>query len=327
MQIVGVDVSKLTLDLHCHGHNVSTAPVKNNSSGFKNMDKWLKTKVSKGKEEVIIVMEYTGIYTYNLERFLADKGWKYVKKPALDIKRSSGMRRGKTDKMDAIMISEYGWMRQNSLTPMTPLSDNQVKLQQLMTYRDKLVADKASYKCRLKELKGQMQDKMNEQIEQSSEYIMQVLALEIKGAERAILKLLSEDESLQTNYELVRSVRGIGFASAVHLIIVTENFSRFDSHRKFACYCGVAPFNHTSGTSIRGKTRVSHLANKKIKSLLTMASFTAIKYDADLKTKYEKKLGEGKAKMCAINIIRAKLIERIFTVIKRQTKYELRPVA
>lgn len=327
MQIVGVDVSKLTLDLHCHGHNVCAAPVKNNPSGFKNLDKWLKTKVSKSQEEVMIVMEYTGIYTYNLERFLAAKGWKYVKRPALDIKRSCGMRRGKTDKMDAIMISEYGWMRHASLSPMTPLNDSQVELQQLMTYRDKLVADKASYQCRLKELKGQMQDKMNEQIENSTQYIMQVLTIEIKEAERAILKLLAEDEALQTNYELLRSVRGIGFASAVHLIIVTENFSRFDNHRKFACYCGVAPFSHTSGTSIRGKTRVSHLANKKIKSLLTMASFTAVRFDSDLKAKYEQKLNEGKAKMCAINIIRAKLIERIFTVIKRQTKYELRAVA
>lgn len=327
MQIVGVDVSKLTLDVHCYGHCTSPDPVGNNTVGFKNLDKWINKKVSRIKQEVLIVMEYTGIYTYNLERFLQQKCWQYVKRPALDIKRSGGMRRGKSDVMDARMISEYGWMRQSVLKPMVPASDSQVELQQLMAHRDKLVADKASYQSRLKELKEQMQNKMNNRIEESTKYLMQVLAVEIKEVEKAIKQLISADEALEVSYELVSSVRGIGFATAVHLLIATENFTRFNNHRKFACYCGIAPFDHKSGSSIRGKTRVSHLANKKIKSLLTMAAFTAIQHDLDLKNKYEQKLREGKPKMSAINIIRVKLIERIFTVIKRQTKYELRAVA
>lgn len=327
MQIVGVDVSKLTLDVHCYGHTATANPVSNNVAGFKSLDKWLKHKVSKCKEDVLVVMEYTGIYTYNLERFLEQKGWKYVKRPALDIKRSGGMRRGKTDRMDAVMISEYGYMRQSTLKPMVPLTDSQVALQQLMAHRDKLVADRASYQSRLKELKGQMGKKMNVQIEQSSTYLMEVITVEIKEIEREIKLAIASDEAVQTNYELVSSVRGIGFATAVHLLIATENFTRFENHRKFACYCGVAPFDHKSGSSIRGKTSVSHLANKKLKSLLTMAALTAIKYDADLKAKYEQKIQEGKPKMSAINIIRIKIIERVFAVIKRQTMYELRAVA
>jgi transposase len=102
---------------------------------------------------------------------------------------------------------------------------------------------------------------------------------------------------LQTNYELCTSIVGIGFATTVHFIISTENFTRFDDARKLVCYCGVAPFKHESDSSIRGKTMVSHLANKKLK--------------------------QGKAKMSVLNIIRAKLIYRIFTVVKRQTKYEV----
>lgn len=101
MQIIGIDVSKLTLDVHCYGQSASPDAVANNSSGFKNLEKWIKQKVSKCNDEVFAVMEYTGIYTYNLERFLACKGFRYVKRPALDISRSSGMRRGKSDVMDA----------------------------------------------------------------------------------------------------------------------------------------------------------------------------------------------------------------------------------
>jgi transposase len=156
---------------------------------------------------------------------------------------------------------------------------------------------------------------------------MEVLTVEIKEIEAEIKKIIDADESLRVNYELMTSVVGIGFATAVHVLIATENFTRFTDPRKFNCYCGVAPFEHTSGSSIRGKTRVSHLANKKLKSLLTMAAISAVRFDPELKLKYEQKLKEGKAKMSALNIIRVKLIERMFAVIRKQTKYEIRLAA
>jgi transposase len=327
MHIIGVDVSKKTLDYHCHGHSVTPEPVMNNVKGYRQFQKWIKLKVSKEKPEVLIVMEYTGIYTYNIERFLDQQGWNYVKRPALDIKRSAGMQRGKSDKADARMISKYGWMHKEILRPMKPVSDKLVELQQLMAYRDKLVADKASHQARLKELEEQMGSKLNDKISQSARYIMEVLTVEIRELEETIKECLTADESLQVNYDLLVSIRGIGFVTAIALLVATENFTRFADHRKFACYCGVAPFTHTSGSSIRGKTRVSHLANKKMKSLLTLAALTAIRYDADLKTKYEQKRKEGKPAMSVINIIRAKLIERIFTVINRQTPYILKQAA
>ncbi len=218
-------------------------------------------------------------------------------------------------------------MRKDELTAVKPLSSQQFSLQQLMTYRDKLVADKASYQSRLKELSEQAGKSLNEKMQASAEYIMQVLTVEIKQTEAEIEKLIDEDEELSTNFELIRSVVGIGFATAVHVLISTENFNRFTDPRKFNCYCGVAPFEHTSGSSIRGKTRVRHLANKKLKSLLTMGAISAVRFDPELKLKYEQKVKEGKAKMSALNIIRAKLIERIFAVIRKQTKYKLRVAA
>jgi transposase len=327
MHIIGVDVSKNKLDFHCHGHSSITEPVSNDEKGFKQLQKWVRQKLSRDKTEVLIVMEYTGIYTFNFERFLDKQGWCYVKRPALDIKRSTGMQRGKSDKADAQMISRYGWMNRDILKPMKPVSDTLTELQQLMAYRDKLVADRASHQTRLQELETQMGKHLVSKISESAQYVIEVLSIEIKELETAIKQCIKSDETLQTNYELLTSVRGIGFATAVAVLLATENFARFDDHRKFACYCGVAPFVHESGASIRGKTRVSHLANKKIKSLLTMAAFTAIKYDADLKAKYEQKRKEGKPVMSVINIIRAKLIERIFTVIKRQTPYILKAAA
>lgn len=326
-EILGIDVSKSSLDCFLYASDLLMETTANNEKGFKQISKWLKKQLGKDLSGVMVVMEHTGIYTWQLERYLHKHNIAYVKRPALDIKRSVGMVRGKSDKVDARFISKYGWMRKEDLQPVKPLTGQQFSLQQLMSYRDKLVADKASYQSRLKELSEQAGENLNEKMQASAEYIMEVLTVEIKQTEAEIKKIIDQDEELAVNYELIRSVVGIGFATAVHVLITTENFTRFTDPRKFNCYCGVAPFEHTSGSSIRGKTRVSHLANKKLKSLLTMAAISAVRFDPELKLKYEQKVKEGKAKMSALNIIRAKLIERIFAVIRKQTKYEIRLAA
>ena len=323
--IIGADISKDTIDIHCFGKPLSVT-VSNNIKGFTTLLKWIKKHVSKDFNEIMLVMEYTGIYTYNLERFLHNASIAYTKRSALDIKRSAGIKRGKTDKADAAMISRYGWQRKEELKAMKPLDQVQLDLQQLMGYRDKLVADKASYQSRIKELKEQMGKKLNNRIIESTQNILQLLKEEIKQTEASIKELIMTDEELKTNYGLVKSVQGVGFVIAVHMLITTENFTRFDA-RKFACYSGVAPFKNESGSSIRGRTTTSHLANRKIKSLLTMAAISAINHDPELKAKYEQKLQEGKAKMVALNIIRFKLITRIFSVVKRQSLYILSKAA
>lgn len=324
--ILGVDVSKKTLDCYLHVQQKGLDPVSNDMKGFKCIYRWL-LKVLKNTDELLVVMEYTGIYTYGIERYLEQQNIKYVKRPALDIKRSIGMARGKSDRVDSKFISKYGWLRKDELQPMTPQTDEQLELQQLMSHRDKLVGDKASYQSKLKELSLQMNAKMNTKIAQSMTYVMDVLYQEIKEVEKEIEELIKRDDILHTNYHLMCSVIGIGFATSVHILIATENFTRFTDARKFICYCGVAPFEHSSGTSIRGKTRISHLANKKIKSLLTMAATSAIQHDPELKAKYQQKVKEGKNKMSAINMIRAKLLQRVFAVVKNQKPYQIRLAA
>ncbi|MEP7238009.1 MAG: IS110 family transposase [Ferruginibacter sp.] len=324
---IGIDVSKLTLDCHYHQGTLPVLTVDNKNSGFKVFFKWIKKEISKTADDVMIVMEYTGFYTYELELFLCNHGLGYCKKPALDIKRSSGMIRGKSDKADAKMISRYGWLRKDELKECKPTSDTQLELQQLMTFRDKLVADKASYQTRTVEMGKQLNRKLSKTVKTGSNHIVKLLETEIMEIESAIKNLLKKDEQLNQNYNLTISVTGIGFATAIHFLIATDNFTKFETYRQFACYCGVAPFEHKSGTSIRGKTKTSKLANKKLKSLLTLAAMSAIQHDEGLKQKYQQKIKEGKPKMLAINIIRAKLIERIFTVLKRQSEYIIQKAA
>lgn len=109
--------------------------------------------------------------------------------------------------------------------------------------------------------------------------------------------------------------------TALIMIVFTDNFAQFDNWRKFASYCGIAAFPYQSGTSIKGRLNVSHLANKKIKAIINMHAFSAIQHSPEMKFYYQKRVLEGKSKMSAVNIIRNKLIPRLFAVVKRQTPY------
>lgn len=94
------------------------------------------------------------------------------------------------------------------------------------------------------------------------------------------------------------------------------------NHRKFACYSGIAPFEYRSGISIRGRTRVNPMANKKMKRYLHKASLTGIKLDEELKKYYERKVAEGKNKMSVLNAVRNKLLARVFAVVNRGFVYQ-----
>src|ERR1017187_8934961 len=103
--------------------------------------------------------------------------------------------------------------------------------------------------------------------------------------------------------------------------LITNGFTMMKDAIKLACYCGVAPFEYSSGSSVRGKTKVHHMANKKLKCNLHMASLTAVKLDADLKTYYERKVAEGKNKMSVLNAVKNKLLARVVAVVNKQQEY------
>jgi len=139
--------------------------------------------------------------------------------------------------------------------------------------------------------------------------------------ERSLKAILKSDTRLWTTYKLVTGIKGIGLIVASYMIVYTHNFTRFDTWRKFACFSGIAPFDHESGTSVKGKTKVSPIANKRLKTMLHLSAICAIHTDTELKEYYHRRLAEGKPKMSVINIIRNKLVSRAFAVVKRGTPF------
>lgn len=104
-------------------------------------------------------------------------------------------------------------------------------------------------------------------------------------------------------------------------IVITGNFTTFNDPRKFGCYCGVVPFSNSSGSSLAGAERISPLANKKMKTLLSSGAESAIKHNCVLRDYYLKKKQEGKNRRVIINNVRNKLIHIMFAVIRKRTAY------
>lgn len=324
--IIGVDVSKLKLDsvlLPGSKH----LQITNDKKGFAQWVLWLKGHCT-NTGAVLVVMEDTGHYTHLFELFLQANRIGYVKKPAIEIKNSQGLVRGKSDRVDAMRIAQYGWLRREKLTGQMYPTEAIMKLRDLLSYRDKLVRDRSGYKARLKELLATCRISKGDflycqQLEDISYFDKKIPVIE-----KQIWLLVKSYPELQNNFELLQTIKGVGRITAVYMIAYTNNFTRFSDARKFNCYCGLAPFEHSSGKSIRGKSRVSHLANKHIKCILRLAAFVSVRYNQELKQYYERRVREGKSKMSTLNIIGSKLISRMFAVVRKQTPYiELLPQA
>ena len=316
--IIGADLSKKTIDLFCHLIKKHIR-IDNCLSGYKELLKWIQQHQINASE-LMIVMEHTGLYSFCFEKFLQQHQISFTKVNALAIKRSIGLVRGKSDKIDARRIAEYGFEKRSKLIAEVPTSSELQRLRLLHSTRERLVKQRASLLNVLKEYSNIGLSK-RDSIMRSQIRIIQSLEKEISKMEVEMNDIIKSNPSLQQNHQLLQSIKGVGKVLATAAIIKTKNFTRFTNARKFACFCGTAPFENTSGTSIKGKTRVSHLADKHMKTLLDLSAKTAIQHDKELREYYLRRTADGKSKMSTINIVRNKILYRMFAVIKRRTPF------
>jgi|TARA_R110000850_G_C9904684_1_gene460105 transposase len=320
LETLGVDVSKKVIDIHLHKKELHNQ-FENNNKGFKKMISWLIKSTDTSKENILVALEHTGLYSYNFSVFLANNEFNYVILPGLEIKRSMGMTRGKNDKVDARRIALYAYEKRERLKPDTQSPENIISLKRLLSLRERMVKQRAGYKTSLKEQSEILSKKENKLLFKSQKSIIKSLSKEIEAIDSEIEAIIIDDDQLKKQYQLIITIKGVGKQTALYMIVFTEGFKKFKNWRKFASYCGTAPFPNSSGSSLRGRTKVSNLANKKMKSLLDLCAKSSIQYNEEMRSYYSIRTAQGKNKMSTINIIRNKLLSRIFAVVNRQSPY------
>ncbi len=318
---IGIDISKKTLDVAIYESTKKKTDeenpihIDNDERGYKSLLKWFRGK-RMPLSTIVICMECTGIYSFDLCVFLEKKKIDYCMENPLNIKRSMGFVRGKSDKVDASRIAYFCYLHREDLT-YSHMSSRMYHLQALQAERKRYVNQAAGYKSLINEKK----DKDHDNSYKRAEDMLKCLKIEIDDINNEMKDIIEKDEALFTNYKLLTSIKGVADVNAINTIIFTNNFKNFQTARQYACYIGIAPFEHTSGTSIKGKTMVSKMGNKQLKADLSQAACCAIKFDPEMQHYFNRKEKEGKAYGVILNAVKFKLVERMFAIVKRGTPY------
>lgn len=315
--IIGIDISGKTLDICIKKKgSIDYLVIENRPRTIRAFFR------QQPKQDIIVAMENTGRYNWNLYQVLEEFDLEvYVISP-LHLKRSLGLIRGKNDRIDALRICNFIERNKNETTRWrpTPLAIKKIKI---------LLAERGSRIKMKRALLKQQHDYglmkgtgLDRELLRLNKEMVRKVELQTELLEKKMEKVLQEDTELERQAALIRTVPGVGKVLSWTVLAKTEGFTLMDSPRKMACYCGIVPFEHRSGTSIERRPRVSHLADKQMKSILHLAAMSAIRLDNDLGKYYRRKTGEGKNKMSVLNAVRNKIIHRIFAVIKNQTAYK-----
>lgn len=320
---IGIDVSKSTLDfaLLANKEKQFQLQTSNDLQGIRQFWKELKELPGFALDQAIFCMEHTGIYNQHLLSFLYSKKAAVCLESAVHIKRSAGLQRGKNDQVDAVRIAQYAYKNRETLRLWQPKRQVITQLKELSALRNRLLNAKKQLSVPVKET-ALFDKALAKQTQRLCVSSSSALAGDLKKVEVAIDQLVASDDTLKRLFTIVTSIDGIGKITATAMIVCTNEFKDINQPAKFACYSGIAPFEHSSGSSIRGRSRVSHQANKPMKTLLHLAAMVAICYNHDMSVYYQRKVAQNKNKMSVINAVRNKLIQRVFACVNSNRLYE-----
>lgn len=321
---IGIDVSKDTLDLTLRDRSqvLDYQKIAHQSASIEQcLEQWQR-QYGFGIAQCLICLENTGRYMNLLLRTVCLQKMPVWVANAMTIKRSMGLQRGKNDKVDAHRIAEYAYRHHDQAVLYQPADERLEKLKVLQASRQQLLNTQKRLTTDLKE--SQYCDPAGLYLLKEKHYqpVLKALDKQIQTLDEQMDKVIADDETLSRLKRIVCSVPGVGKVSAIALIVATQGFSKFSSAKKLACYCGLVPFEYRSGSSIRGKTKLSHFAHKGLKSLLHMCAMAAIRQQGELQAFYQRKLAQGKAKMSALNAIKNKIIQRIMALVRDGRTYE-----
>jgi len=321
---VGTDVSKYKLDFAVRQGKllVFHREIPNEAGAIAAFIAGLKSLPGFRVGNAVFCMEFTGIYCHPLLAGLKRVKANIVCVGSEHIRQSIGKVRGKNDKIDAMRIAEYAYTQRDSLRMFVPKRTVLARLGVLSALRARLIGLQTALRIPLKEQRDFFKKGMSREETRLCARSAAALKLDIREVEERIAGTIRSDERLARLMAVMTSVTAVGPVTALAILLATNEFRNIRDPRKFACYAGVAPFKHESG-QVSARGRVSHFANKKMKSLLHTCALTARRAVPELKAYFERKTaGEGKNKMLVLNNIRYKLILRVFACVRQDRYYE-----
>lgn len=305
----GIDISKDVFDVYDYLGNHHQ--FSNDYKGYKKFNKIL-------DEESHCVMEATGYYHSKLAYYLLEENIKTSVVNPLKIKRfiQMNLSKIKTDKSDAKQIYNYAVQMELKLWK----GESKTQQESLQISRLLSVYTKQSTMMKNK-IHGE------EVLGNPSKIVVQSLNKQLKNLKKEMLKLeLALENNVKKEHQeslsLLKSIPGIGDKTAMMLLVFTDGFKRFSSSKELCSYAGITPIIRESGSSIKGRPRISKVGNVKLRNLLFLCSMNAYKYNRACKNLFDRIVAKGKSKKLALLAVCNKLLKQAFSIVKNRIPYD-----
>jgi transposase len=311
LPVLGIDIAKAKFDvaLLIHG-KFKTKVFKNTAEGFATLSTWLSQH---GIDRVHACMEATGRYGEALATCLAEAGHIVSVVNPAQIKgyAQSELTRTKTDQADAKLIARF--CQTLCPAPWQPAPAAIRTLQGLVRRLQALLDMRLQETNRL--------DVAYEPVTASINTVLVTLNQEIDAVRRSIRDHIDQHPLLRKQRELLASIPGIGEATIAQILAFIGNPANFQKAKQLAAFIGVNPRQHSSGSSIRGRTRLSKTGNPNLRKALYMPAIVAMRYNPTVRAFCQRLRQAGKPKMAIVGAAMRKLVHIIYGVLKSGTPF------
>jgi transposase len=313
---LGIDVAKLKLDcsLRLAPSKYRSKSIQNSLAGFESLPAWLAKQGIDDLTTVHVCMEATGIYWEAVAEYCANQGMTVSVVNPAQIKAFGASRlvRTKTDKVDARLITDFAFERQPDAWQAPTLAEQ--SLRAMVLRLEALQAMKTQESNRLAVARGVVKTGIEDHLKW--------LAKEIKALAKQIRDHIHNDPDLNNKQELLDSIPGVGERTTATMLSYYANPERFVQTKKAVAFAGLDPRHHESGTSVKGKSRMSKVGHSFIRKALYMPAMVALNKTAWGKKFKARLLANGKPKMLIIGAMMRKLIHVVFGVLKSGKKFD-----
>jgi transposase len=307
--ILGIDVAKDKVDVALFEGKqaLGSGQFANTKTGFKKLGKWLGKK---GADEVWVCLEATGRYGEGLAEYFFKAGYPVSVVNPARIKKyaQSQLRRNKNDQIDAVIIADFCRTQEPPLwTPPTP---QKRALQEMSRRLEALLEQRTRETNRLKS--GQDCEVVLESLHDSLTFLNEQIA----RLEDRIREHIDRHPDLKQEFELLKSVPGIGDKTAGKLVAELPDINRFDHVGQVVAYAGLSPQQHTSGSSVHKKSRLTKIGKRTLKTAMYFPALTAIRCNPVVKALAARLEERGKDKMVIVGAAMRKLLQLVYGVLK-----------
>lgn len=330
---IGVDVAKASFDAALHPPlrpgappDLAALPVRSftrSAEGVGQLLAWVDQTLAQLPDDepagqVRLVMEATGNYSLELAAWLlaarSDLRPAIVNPGFIAAHARSLGQRNKTDRADARVIARFGAER--SPQAHQPMTEEQAQLRELTRERQSVIAERVAVAARSAEgscssVVLKVWKKRTSQLEKIETQL-----------DAAIDELIQSVPQFKADLQLLTSIPGVGPVTAATILAELGDLRAFTRARALSAFAGLSPRQYQSGSSLRGRTRMSKKGNPRVRSILYMAALAAVRGDHPLGRYYHHLIAQGKPKMSALGAVMRKLLVLMRALIISNTPYQ-----